>query len=166
MLGGRWVEGRKKWEEGRKKWEEWRGTYGFVIFKAVLVFVSFFAADDGAAEGFWFFAVDSGRRVCEAGHHLLFSDSSRELAVGSVLAGAESELGVLLRVVQTAAVGAEESFCGFVDAEIQHVIAVAIAKRSVVPLHELLVRAQLHVAYVADEVGVEGVEFGGCTGGR
>ena len=91
------------------------GAYGFVVFEAVLILVGFFAADDGTAEGFGFFAVEARCRVGQSGHHLLFSYSSRQLAVGAVLAGAEAELCVLLRVIKTT-VGTEESFCGFVDA--------------------------------------------------
>ena len=68
-----WGRGRGRREgegEGR------RGAYGFMVFEAVLVLVSFFAADDRTAEGFGFFAVETGGSVGESGHHLLFSYSS------------------------------------------------------------------------------------------
>lgn len=139
-----------------------------MIFEAVLILVGFFAADDGAAERFGFFAVEARCRVWQSGHHLLFSYSSRQLAVGAVLAGAEAELCILLRIVETS-VGTEQPFCRFVDTQIQHVVAVAITKASktvVVALHKLLISAQLHVAYVTDKVGIKCVEFGGCTGRR
>ena len=76
---------------------------------------------------------------------------------------------MLLRGGVETAVGTEESFCRLVDAEIYHVVAIAVTIPSetlVAALHELLVRPQMHVAYSTDKFGIECVEFAGCTGCR
>src|SRR5205085_2827790 len=73
-----------------------------------------------------------------AGKHLLVSNALCHLAVGAILGPPKSKLRMLLRTIKTS-VRTEQSFCGLIDAKVEHVIGATEACKLLLTGHKGIV---------------------------
>lgn len=98
-------------------------AYRFVVFEAILVFVSFLASDDRASERLGLIVRHHpSRGIRHTGQHLLFSNSSGHVTVGTILPITESHVSILLVLLAVPSRRAEKSLGRLVDAEVEHII--------------------------------------------